>query len=229
MFSFLITIAPISSFANDGKGKINSDVKKLHLQNNLSTIDYYPNLEELTINCVNEVTHSEVEVTYLPESLGNLTKLKMLKLDNGNGCSMTVVLPNSIANLQKLEILDLSGATHNPNNMKSYEPFPESIKQLKSLKSLSLTNMGTVPDFIRNLKNLENLSIRYSDLKDLPEWLNEMPKLKNIALGDNCYISNTGFGSEERKNKLQKRFPNIKLALDNEYDCPQDLSYPQTN
>src|SRR6266480_3261411 len=66
----------------------------------LQQIGSYSDLEVLSIGCLENLR-------FLPDSIGNLTKLKELKIDNGNGCSMNPVLPESIGNLRSLEKLVL--------------------------------------------------------------------------------------------------------------------------
>jgi hypothetical protein len=60
-------------------------------------------LETLAIDCIEDLRA-------LPDSIGRLTKLKALVIDNGNGCQMSPVLPDSIGNLRLLEKLVLYGA-----------------------------------------------------------------------------------------------------------------------
>ena len=85
----------------------------------------------------------------LPDSIGNLTKLRILDLSSND----LRELPDSIGNLKNLEELYLS---------KNYEfsKLPDSIGNLESLKILELegTNLDTLPESIGNLTNLENLS-----------------------------------------------------------------------
>src|SRR6476646_8020288 len=69
----------------------------------LDKIGDYPDLQVLKISCVEELRS-------LPDSIGKLTKLKELIIDNGNGCSMNPLLPESIGDLGSLEKLVLFGA-----------------------------------------------------------------------------------------------------------------------
>jgi hypothetical protein len=69
----------------------------------LNKIGDYPELEVLSISCLEELT-------FLADTIGKLTKLKELQIDNGNGCAMNPALPESIRNLKSLEKLILYGA-----------------------------------------------------------------------------------------------------------------------
>src|ERR1039457_4788211 len=69
----------------------------------LAQIGDYPDLEVLSISCLEDLQS-------LPESIGSLKKLKELKIDNGNGCSMNPVLPETMGNLRSLQKMILYGA-----------------------------------------------------------------------------------------------------------------------
>lgn len=95
------------------------------------------------------VSRKEICLRALPDSIGNLTKLRILDLSSND----LRELPDSIGNLKNLEELYLS---------KNYEfsKLPDSIGNLESLKILELegTNLDTLPESMGNLTNLENLS-----------------------------------------------------------------------
>jgi hypothetical protein len=73
----------------------------------LENIGGYPDLEVLSITCVEDLQS-------IPDSIGKLTHLKELNIDNGNGCSMNPILPETIGNLSSLEKLVLYGAQDPP-------------------------------------------------------------------------------------------------------------------
>lgn len=198
----------------------------------------YPDLEVLKISCLEKVNS-------LPESIGNLSKLKELIIDNGNGCSMNPQLPESIGRLQSLRTLVLYGAQdprrpgHQPAGR---HKFPGSMSQLKNLRRLDLGRNGLdeipefvkdlshlqeldfawniqlkrIPEFIINLRELTVLKLDANGLTDLPDFLNQVPKLASVTLGDNCLITQ----NQKTKNRLAARFPKIKFVFDDEYDCP---------
>jgi len=179
----------------------------------LQELEQYPNLEVLSISCVEDLQA-------LPVSIGQLSKLKELKIDNGNGCSMNPVLPEAMGNLSSLETLILYGA-QDPRmpgqQLAQRHRFPQRMSQLKNLTHLNLGRNGLekVPTFVKDLPGLTQLDLDFNDLNDLPEFLNTFPKLA-ISLGNNCDIT----GSAAKKEELQKRFPKIAFDFSNEYDCP---------
>jgi Leucine-rich repeat (LRR) protein len=199
----------------------------------------YADLEVLSIVCIENLQS-------LPNSIGRLTKLKELRMNNGNGCSMNPVLPESIGNLRSLEKLDLYGGQdpRNPGPQPGERhKFPRSMSQLKSLTYLDLGrngldeipsfvkdlpqlrelrfefNMGLkqIPDFLSELPELKTLRLNSNGLDDLPDLLNRAPKLTEISLGDNCEITQ----NPTRMKALQARFPKIHFDFEDEYECPE--------
>ncbi len=204
----------------------------------LSNIAKHPNLTVLTINCLENLKE-------LPDSIGKLRKLKELKIDNGNGCSMNPVIPDSIGDLTALEKLTLYGA-QDPRG-KGPQPsarhsFPSAMSKLKKLVYLDLgrnaldeipifvkdlshlkefrfqwnMKLKSIPQFISNLRELTTLKLDSNGLEDLPDFLSTMPKLKFISLGNNCKITQ----SNTKMESLKKRFPNISFDFSDVYDCP---------
>lgn len=204
----------------------------------LEHIGTYSDLEVLSISCL-ETLQS------LPSSIGRLTKLKELRIDNGNGCSMNPVLPESIGNLRSLEKLILFGA-QDPRDpgaqpRKRHE-FPRSMSQLTSLVYLDLgrngleeippfvkdlpklrelrfqwnMNLKEIPAFISNFRELTTLRLDANDLDDLPDFLNSLPKLTRVTLGNNCRITQ----NKAKMNDLKRRFPRVTFDFTDEYDCP---------
>lgn len=176
----------------------------------------YPNLEVLSIHCVEELRA-------FPDSIGQLTKLKELRIDNGNGCAMNPVLPEAMGNLQSLETLVLYGAQDPGRSDHDHQPahrhkFPRSMSQLKNLTQLNLGRNGLeqVPAFVKDLPQLRRLNLDFNDLNDLPEFLSAFPRL-TVSLENNCDIT----GNEAKKEELRRRFPKITFDFENEYDCPE--------
>jgi len=211
-------------------------------EENASLLDHigdHGGLEVLSITCIENLQS-------LPDSIGRLTKLKELKMNNGNGCSMNPMLPESIGNLRSLERLDLYGG-QDPRNSGPQpgerHKFPRSMSQLKSLTYLDLGRNGLdeipsfvkdlpqlrelrfeyngelkeIPEFLSELPELKRLRLNSDGLEDLPDFLNKAPKLSQISLGENCEITQ----SPTKMKALQARFPKIHFDFEDEYDdCP---------
>ena len=215
-------------------------VKKLAIADGnadlLQHLERYPDLEVLTISCAEGLQA-------VPNSIGRLTKLKELRMDNGNGCSMNPVLPETIGNLASLETLVLYGA-QDPREPGSQphqrHKFPRGMSQLKNLTYLDLgrnglqeiplfvrdlpklkqlgfgwnMNLKEVPSFLTELRELDSLDLQANGLHDLPDFLNTLPKLRQVSMGDNHAIT----GDEGKKKELRRRFPKIEFNFDDEYD-----------
>lgn len=204
----------------------------------VSSLGDYKNLEALSITCL-------VSLKAIPDSIGHLTKLRELTIDNGNGCSMNPMLPVDFGNLHSLEKLVLYGA-QDPR-MPDGQPakrhkFPQSMSRLKNLTYLDLGRNGFkhIPAFVGDLPNLGELRFEFNDLKKvppfisslhklkvlrlkgngldvLPNFLNNLPNLKSISLGNNCKITQ----SPARMKQLKERFPRVAFDFMDEYDCPE--------
>jgi Leucine-rich repeat (LRR) protein len=204
----------------------------------LERLANYPELEALSISCLEDLKA-------LPESIGKLTRLRELVIDNGNGCVMNPVLPESIGNLQSLEKLVLFGGqdTFAPGARPGrHHPFPQSMSKLQNITYLDLGRNGLeeipafvkdlprlkefrfawnpklkeVPAFLAGMKELTALDLQSDGLSDLPDSLNALPKLTRIALGGNCKITE----SAAKKRELKRRFPRVTFDFIGEYDCP---------
>jgi Leucine-rich repeat (LRR) protein len=182
----------------------------------LEKIGDHPDLEVLLISCLEDLQS-------LPDSIGKLTKLKELNIDNGNGCSMNPILPEAIGNLHSLQKLVLYGAQDPRTIAEASQPlqrhkFPKSMSRLKNLTYLDLGRNGyrQIPSFVKDLPNLKELRFEFNDLDDLPDFLNTLPKLTRITLGNNCRIT----ANDAKMRDLKRRFPRVKFGFEGEYDCP---------
>jgi Leucine-rich repeat (LRR) protein len=117
----------------------------------------------------------------LPESIGNLVKLRYLELNDNQLQS----LPESIGNLVNLKVLWLS---HN-----RLQSLPESIGSLVKLTYLNLfdNRLQSLPESIGNLVNLKCLRLSNNHFNFVPEGL--------FRLSNNCKISleNNSLSEEE--------------------------------
>jgi Leucine-rich repeat (LRR) protein len=239
--STIITLA-VSCFLLVPRGQAASPIKVFKISDEnaglLDQLGTYSDLEVLSITCLESLRA-------LPDSIGKLVKLKELKINNGNGCSMNPVLPETIGNLRSLEKLDLWGAQdpRDPGPQPSQRhKFPRSMSQLKNLTYLDLGRNGLeeipafvqdlpklrelgfgwnmqlkeVPLFLSNLSELRTLELDADGLTDLPDFLNSLPKLTRITVGDNCKITQ----NVTKIRELKRRFPKISFDFNNMYDCP---------
>jgi Leucine-rich repeat (LRR) protein len=215
-------------------------------ENNASVLQHlqdYPELEVLSISCLENLQS-------LPESIGTLTKLRELIIDNGNGCIMNPLLPESIGRLHSLKKLVLYGAQdprYFPEEgisplLRKRHKFPKSMSQLKNLVYLDLGRNGLseIPEFVKDLPNLRELRFGWNmNLKTLPAFLTGLRELRTLALDANGLGNLPDFLNQlpnltritlggnclitQHKSKiksLQSRFPKINFNFEDEYECP---------
>jgi len=120
----------------------------------------------------------------LPEpaiaSAQNTTNLQYLSLHSNN---ITGQIPQGISKLKSLKHLDLS-----VNKMFGF--INEELGELRDLEYLFLGNNdlfpGQFPEWIRNLTNLEELSLKNNNLSgEIPQWIGELTHLELLDLGEN--------------------------------------------
>jgi hypothetical protein len=161
-------------------------------------------IEEALNSGATELDLRNMELTELPESIGQLTHL--LKLDIGGDSwrkgkeNQLTQIPESLGKLTQLQSLDLSNnqLTTLPDSLgkltqlqsldfssNQLTTLPDSLGKLTHLKVLDLAanNMTALPDLIRNLIQLQSLLISYNKLGTLPEWLGELKNLQELDLG----------------------------------------------
>ena len=206
----------------------------------LQHLERYPDLEVLSISCAERLSA-------IPDSIGRLTKLKELRMDNGNGCSMNPVLPEAIGNLASLETLVLYGAQDprepgesGSQSARRRHKFPRSMSRLKNLTYLDLGRNGLeeIPPFVQDLPKLKQLGFAWNmNLKEVPSFLTRLRELNSLDLQANNLhdlpdflnalpkLTNVTMGdnyaitrNEAKKKELQRRFPKIHFNFDDEYD-----------
>jgi leucine-rich repeat protein SHOC2 len=152
----------------------------------------------------------------LPESIGNLSNLKVLRLygaldptdlsDTNKPIPPSKVksLPGTIGKLQNLEELDLGR-----NRIKS---IPSQIASLQKLKRLALdhNDIQELPAFVGNLKNLQELSVCDNGGIKLPTSLSNLSGLK-------IFMGNNSLKIKDQK-KLRRLFPKATFSFENEFD-----------
>ena len=116
-----------------------------------------------------------MNLTELPESLGQLQNLQRLGLDNNQLRSV----PESLGQLQNLQTLFLY---HN-----QLSSVPESLGQLQNLQTLSLNDnqLRSVPESLGQLQNLQRLSLSHNQLSSVPESLGQLQNLQTLSLDYN--------------------------------------------
>jgi hypothetical protein len=117
----------------------------------------------------------------LPESIGRLTKLKTLVLQN---YSLSGTLPASLFDLQNLETLRITGAED-----MTPMPIPKQIGNLTELKELDLSAMnltGALIPEIGELTKLQILKLYGNDLSgSIPDSFGNLINLEKIDLSGN--------------------------------------------
>lgn len=129
------------------------ELKKNNINiNSDSELFNLPNLAYLDLSD-NQVTGN------ILESVGKLTKLKVLKISNIN--TLYGSIPNSIGNLKNLTDLEIS------NNKNLTGDIPSSIGNLKNLTGLTMSHnnlTGKIPTTFANLNNLGALRLNHNNL-----------------------------------------------------------------
>jgi hypothetical protein len=155
-------------------------------EKDVATLDHigdYSDLRVLLIDCFENLQS-------LPESIGKLTDLEELTVayGHGNGCSMNPVLPETIGNLRSLRKLILYGA-QDPRLHEHQErhAFPLSMSQLKNITYLDLGGNGLedIPEFVKDLPKLREIGFEYNELKEVPAFLSKLPVLTTLRLTGN--------------------------------------------
>src|SRR5260370_10753325 len=152
-----------------------------HLQSQFCTLI---NLVELDISCLENLED-------LPSEIGNLKKLEKLIIDNGNGCQMNISLPESIGNLSNLKVLRLYGAldpreidTNKPTQPSKVKSLPGTIGKLQNLEELDLGRnaIKDIPAQIASLQKLKKLALDYSDIHELPSFVGNLKNLQELSV-----------------------------------------------
>ena len=131
-----------------------------------------------------ELDLRSMALTELPESIGQLTKLKKLALGidyskKDRKQNQLTTLPESLGQLTQLTSLDLS------NNQLT--TLPESLGQLMQLTSLNISNnqLTALPESLGQLQNLERFDLYSNKLTSLPKFLGLLQNITYLDIVDN--------------------------------------------
>lgn len=119
---------------------------------------------------------SDLGLTRLPESIGQLTQLEKLNI----GANRLTALPDWLGHLRRLQRLDVFD-----NQLTS---LPESLSQLPQLQELNLgmNRLTALPECLGGWKHLQVLRVSDNRLKSLPECLGQLRQLRFLAFPKNC-------------------------------------------
>src|SRR5437870_10387164 len=178
----------------------------------------------------------------LPSEIGYLRKLEKIIIYNGNSCQMNISLPESIGNLSNLKVLRLYGAIDPreigsdkatpPSKVKS---LPGTIGKLQNLEVLDLGRNGIkgIPSQIASLQKLKRLALDYNDIHELPPFVGNLKNLQELSVcanggiklpkslsnlnGLKIFMGNNYLKIKDQE-KLRGLFPKATFSFENEYD-----------
>ena len=156
----------------------------------------------------------QIQLTTLPESIGDLSSLKLLDLSY----NQLTTLPESIGNLSSLRWLYLEDS--------QLTTLPESIGNLSSLYWLRLSSnqLTTLPESIGNLSNLGSLELQNNQLTSIPESIGDLSSLEGLYLFNNqlTILPESICNLRETCNII---IYNNQLCEEYHYDCIDDYEW----
>lgn len=170
----------------------------------------------------------------LPSSIGQLTQLEELYIDNCLGIDTLPKAIGNLKNLKKLELVNLTYLSHIPDELGQLSKletfttiqlnklfsFPSTIAQLKNLKNFRIDialNIDSLDSDIGALTQLESLTIRPGlYMEALPASFGQLTNLKSFEIRESHNIKD-----------LPKEMGNIKsLEYLTIYDCGKMTKAP---
>ena len=123
----------------------------------------------------------------IPHELGNLTNLRILRLDFNQLTGNILLELGSLSNLQYLHV---NGGYLTENKLSG--EIPAEIANLDNLIEMDISNhllIGEIPPALGNLSNLERLDFSNNRLiGEIPPTLGDLPNLERLSLSSNRLI-----------------------------------------
>jgi len=160
-------------------------------------------IEEALRSGAKELNLRGIDLTELPESLGQLTQLQSLDLSN----NQLTELPEWLGQLTQLRILyfrdnrltalpqwfgELTRLEDVQFEANAITSLPPTLRRLKNLRHLRIGNFDhtgnpitEIPSWIAEMVGLKSIDARYCQLTDLPPELCDIPKLAGVGLKGN--------------------------------------------
>ena len=115
------------------------------------------------------------QLTVLPESIGRLTQLRELWLNN----NQLTALPESVGGLTQLRLLYFGG-----NQLTALQELLGSLTELQELH-LWFNQLTALPELIGRLTQLQSLDLDDNQLTSIPEWVGRLTQLRQLYLANN--------------------------------------------
>ena len=145
-------------------------------------------------------------VGILPDSLGNLSRLRVLDVAYNE---LTGALPSSLGNLTRLE-----GLYANSSLVEGL--IPAELGNCINLNILELSNNqleGVIPGELGGLANLTSLGLEYNNLAGLvPDELTNLGALTQLALRDNHLVTFPNFSSHSNPAQIDVDIRNNRIS-----------------
>ncbi|MFX1311506.1 MAG: hypothetical protein ACFFHD_02695 [Promethearchaeota archaeon] len=188
------------------------------MSNDMKVINDLAKLTEKEFNKRNYVVKNDFGFCYFIED----DSVKYLGLDLAKldlDEKKMELVQESIRKLQKLKGFSI----RYPKNRQ----FPEWFKEFKDMENLSLANnnLTVVPEWIKEFKNLIYLNLQFNDITNLPEWLISLNELKEFSIRNNYNLDwndkNRNILKTLSEKKIRITAPRL-FEFIIQHDLPQD-------